>query len=322
MNLLKFLPKNTKIDFIGQRLFAFFVTGAIFLAAIGSLSLQGLNLGIDFTGGVLVEVKKSETIDIGAMRGTLGSIGFGEVAIQGYGGGGDCEQPPGSCALIRLQPQEGVTDVEQAVVDKLQAALGSDYTFRRVEVVGPKVSGELFFDGILASTLAVVMIALYVAFRFEWQFGVAAIVATGHDVFVTVGLFSLLQLDFNLTAIAALLTLAGYSINDTVVVFDRIRENRRRYRKMPLTELINLCVNQTLSRTILTSATTAVAIVPLFLFGGPTLFNFSAALLFGILVGTYSSIFVAAALLLYLPPISGMTPTPGAGEAMVTAKHR
>jgi preprotein translocase SecF subunit len=172
-------------------------------------------------------------------------------------------------------------------------------------VVGPKVSGELLSAGILATVIAVIMIAIYVWVRFEWQYGVGAIVATGHDVFVTAGLYSLLQLDFTLTSVAALLTLAGYSVNDTVVVFDRIRENRRRYKRMPLKELINLSTNQTLTRTVLTSVTTSLSIIPLLLFGGPTLFDFTASILFGIVVGTFSSVYVAAALLIYLPPIAG-----------------
>lgn len=298
-SILRLIPRNTAIDFVGLRWIGFTFTGVTIVATIVSLYFQGLNFGIDFTGGVLVEIKRDQTIDLGDLRSTLGGLGFGEVAIQSLGEGNE--------ALIRVQPEEAGEGMEQAVVARIRGALPSDIDFRRVEVVGPKISGELFFDGILASVLAVLIIALYVAFRFEWQFGIAAIVATGHDVFVTVGLFSLTQLDFNLTAIAALLTLAGYSINDTVVVFDRIRENRRRFKKMPLDELINLSTNQMLTRTILTALTTAIAIVPLFLYGGAALFNFSAALLFGIALGTYSSIYVAASLLLYLSPISGMT---------------
>jgi preprotein translocase SecF subunit len=191
----------------------------------------------------------------------------------------------------------------------IQAQLGEGYAFRRTEVVGPKVSSELLTAGILAAVAAVFMIAIYVWFRFEWQYAVGAFVATGHDVFVTTGLYSLLQLDFTLTSVAALLTLAGYSVNDTVVVFDRIRENRRRYKRMSLRELINLSTNQVLHRTVLTSVTTSISIIPLLVFGGPTLFDFTAAILFGIVVGTFSSIYVAAALLLYLPPITGREET-------------
>jgi preprotein translocase SecF subunit len=205
--------------------------------------------------------------------------------------------------LIRVQPKSA--EAGQAVANAIKAKLGSGFTFRRAEVVGPKVSQELFSDGIYATLLAVLMISIYVAVRFEWQYGIGAAIATGHDVFVTAGLFSITHMDFTLNAVAALLLLAGYSINDTVVVFDRIRENRRKYKRMPLTELINLSTNQIATRTTLVSVATALSMLPLLLFGGPTLFEFSAAILFGILVGTFSSTYVAAALLLYLPAPAG-----------------
>ena len=302
MRLLKLIPDNTKIDFVGARFYAFGIDGLLVLISIISLFMYGLNLGIDFTGGVLVEVKSQQSIDIGAMRTRVDSLGFAEAQLQ-YFGGGDCETPANSCVLIRVQPQAGAGD--QAAANAIQGALGQGYTFRRTEVVGPKVSGELLSAGILATVIAVIMIAVYVWVRFEWQYGIGAIVATGHDVFVTAGLYSLLQLDFTLTSVAALLTLAGYSVNDTVVVFDRIRENRRKYKRMGLKELINLSTNQTLTRTVLTSLTTSISIIPLLLFGGPTLFDFTASILFGIVVGTFSSVYVAAALLIYLPQVAG-----------------
>jgi preprotein translocase subunit SecF len=306
MRLLKLIPDNTKIDFVGARYVAFGLDLILVAATLAFLFVQGLNLGIDFTGGVLVEVKTEDAIDIGAMRGQVGSIGFGEAQLQ-YFSGGECDLPPNSCVLIRVQPQEGGSD--QAAATAIQGVLGEGHEFRRVEVVGPTISGELFTDGVIATILAVIMIAVYVALRFEWQFGIGAIIATGHDVLITVGLFSALQMDFNLASIAALLMLAGYSVNDTVVVFDRIRENRRRYKRMPLKELINLSINQTLSRTVLTGVTTAIALLPLLMYGGPALFEFAAAILFGIIVGTFSSIYVAGALLLYLPPLSGVAQT-------------
>ena len=197
------------------------------------------------------------------------------------------------------------TQAGETVASKIKDKLGSGYTFRRNEVVGPQVSHELFNDGVLATVLAIIFISLYVAFRFEWQYGIGALIATGHDVFVTAGMFSVLHMDFTLNSVAALLLLAGYSINDTVVVFDRIRENRRKFKRMPLTELINLSTNQIATRTTLVSAATALTMIPLLLFGGPELFGFSAAILFGILVGTFSSTYVAAALLLYLPAPAG-----------------
>ena len=302
-----------------MRFYAFGIDGLLVLAALISLLVHGLNFGIDFTGGVLVEVKAAQTVDIGAMRTKVDSLGFAEAQLQ-YVGGGECETPPNSCVLIRVQPQTNAASSDQAVVNTIRNALGTGYTFRRTEVVGPKVSDELKNAGILATVIAVLMIGIYVAVRFEWQYGVAAIIATGHDVFVTAGLYSLLHLDFTLTSVAALLTLAGYSVNDTVVVFDRIRENRRRYKRISLKELINISTNQTLSRTVLTSGATAISIIPLLLFGGPTLFDFTAAILFGIVVGTFSSIYVAAALLIYLPAVTGgreepAVPVTGGGAA-------
>jgi len=301
MRLLKLIPDQTKYDFVGARYAAFAFDGLLILVTVFSLYFQGLNLGLDFTGGILVEVKAQETVDIGAMRQQVDTLGFGEAQLQ-YFNGGDCAMPADSCVLIRVQPRDETGG--QAAAAAIQTSLGEGYEFRRVEVVGPKVSGELFQSGIIATIAAVIMIAAYVAFRFEWQFGVGAIISTGHDVFVTLGLYSLLQLDFTLTSVAVLLTLAGYSVNDTVVVFDRIRENRRRYKRMGLTELINLSINQTLSRTVLTGTTTMIALIPLMTFGGPTLFEFSAAILFGIVIGTFSSIYVAGTLLIYLPPLS------------------
>jgi preprotein translocase subunit SecF len=322
MRLLKLIPDHTNIDFVGARFYAFAIDGLLVLAALISLLVHGLSFGIDFTGGVLVEVKATQSIDIGAMRTKVDDLHFAEAQLQ-YFGGGECEMPANSCVLIRVQPQANGPSSDQAVVNTIRTALGEGYAFRRTEVVGPKVSDELRNAGILATVIAVFMIGLYVAVRFEWQYGVSAIVATGHDVFVTAGLYSLLHLDFTLTSVAALLTLAGYSVNDTVVVFDRIRENRRRYKRMGLKELINISTNQTLSRTVLTSCTTAISIVPLLLFGGPTLFDFTAAILFGIVVGTFSSIYVAAALLIYLPAVTGgreeSAPAPSGGS---TARSR
>ncbi len=298
MPLLKFLPDNSDIDFVGARYYAFAVDGLLLLATIISIAVHGFNLGIDFTGGVLMEVKAPHVVEISQMRSEINSLGFADSQLQFFGGG-ECDHPVNSCVLIRVQPKGG--QAEERAVAAIKARLGKTYSFRRAEVVGPKVSQELFQDGVIATALAIVVIAIYVAVRFEWQYGIGAVVATGHDVLVTAGLYSLLHMEFGLNAIAALLTLAGYSINDTVVVFDRIRENRRRYKRMPLGELINLSTNQMLTRTILTSGATATSILPLLLFGGPALFDFTAAILFGIVVGTFSSTYVAAALLLYLP---------------------
>jgi preprotein translocase subunit SecF len=311
MPILRFIPEATKIDFVGQRYFAFALTALVLLASVISIAVQGFNLGIDFTGGVLLEVKSAQTIDIAKVRSEVNSLGFPEAQMQ-YFGGGECNDPVNSCLMIRIQPKGNEAD--QTVAQTVKNKLGAGYTFRKADVVGPKVSGELFNHGVLATLLAVLMIGIYVAVRFEWQYGIGAAVSTGHDVLVTAGLFSLLHFDFDLTSVAALLTLAGYSINDTVVVFDRIRENRRKYKRMPLAELINLSTNQMLTRTILTSVSTAISIIPLLLFGGPTLFEFTAAIVFGIVIGTFSSVYVAAALLLYLPSPAGTAEEPAAAK--------
>ncbi len=304
MPILRFIPEATKIDFVGVRYFAFAIDGLLLLASIISIAVHGFSLGIDFTGGLAMEMKAAQHIEIADVRERIATLGFNDVKIQ-YFGGGKCDQPADSCVLIRAQPKANQTG--DAAADEIKTRLGSAYEVRNKQVIGPQVSHELFIDGIKATVLAIVAIGLWVAVRFEWQYGISAAFATGHDVLVTAGLFSILQLDFTLTSVAALLTLAGYSINDTVVVFDRIRENRRKYKRMPLGELINLSTNQMLTRTILVSVATAVSIIPLMIFGGPTLRDFSGAILFGIVVGTFSSIYVASALLLYLPAPAGAT---------------
>ena len=302
MPWLRFIPETTNVDFVGWRYYAFAVDGLLLLASIVSIAIQGFNLGIDFTGGVALQVKAVHAIDIGEVRQEVGGLGFGEAQIQ-YFGGGQCETPANSCVLIRVQPKADQSG--DAIAQKIRSKLGQGFNFRNTQVIGPKVSQELFRDGVIATVLAVVMISLYVAVRFEWQYGVGALVATGHDVFVTAGMFSLTQMEFTINTVAALLLLAGYSINDTVVVFDRIRENRRKYKRMALYDLINLSTNQIATRTTLVSAATALSILPMIFFREPVLLNFSAAILFGILVGTFSSTYVAAALLLYLPQPAG-----------------
>lgn len=292
---LRFVPDNTSIDFIGKRFFAFAFTGLLFVATLLSLGVKGFNLGIDFKGGILLEVKAQHAFELAPLRQKLGSLGLGEVSLQTFGQPDDL--------LIRVERQEGGDKGQEEAVVKIKDALGPGMEYRRTEVVGPKVSNELLLKGYIAAALSVLAIAVYVAFRFEWQFGIAAFIATLHDVVTTMGLFSILGLEFDLTAIAAILTIAGYSINDTVVVFDRIRENLRKYKTMPLKELFNLSVNETLTRTIMTSSTTMLAVLALLFVGGPVIFNFNVAMAWGIVIGTYSSIYVAAALLLYLKPL-------------------
>ncbi len=292
---LHFIPHDTKIDFVSLRWWAFSITIFLMLITVGALATKGLNFGIDFKGGILIEAKAPKAIDVGSLRSDLGTLNLGEISLQEFG------DPTG--VLIRIQRQEGDETAQQRAIEAVRNKMGADYEYRRVEVVGPTVGNELLHAGLLATGLAVLAIGFYVAVRFEWQFGLAAFLATLHDVFVTVGLYSFLQLDFNLTAIAALLTLAGYSINDTVVVFDRIREMLRRQKATDLRAVINDSVNQTLSRTLMTASTTLLALLPLVFMGGPTLINFSLALTWGIIVGTYSSIYMAAALLIYMPPL-------------------
>jgi preprotein translocase SecF subunit len=262
------------------------------LIALALILTKGLNFGIDFKGGSLFEVQaKSGSVDIADLRETIGRLNLGEVQIQGSGP---------TDALIRVAQQPGGEKEQQAAADKVKAAISDKVEVRRVEVVGAAVSNELKEAGFWACLTAIVGILIYVWFRFEWQFGVAAILALVHDTFITVGMFSLLQLDFGLPEVAALLTLAGYSINDTVVVFDRIRENLRRYKRMPLIELLNVSINETLSRTVLTASTTFLAVSALYVFGTEVIRGFSFAMLFGIVIGTWSSIFVASPFLLWI----------------------
>lgn len=286
------VPPDTKIPFMAMHKINLAISATIIVGTVLLLIFKGLNLGIDFKGGVLLEVRMPEAADLQAMRSTLGGLDLGEVGLQTFGS--DRE------VLIRLEKQAGGEEAQQAAVEKIREALGPGVDYERVEVVGPQVSSELFTNGLLAIAAALAAIMIYVWFRFEWQFGVAAIVADLHDVIATVGLFSLLGMDFDLTTVAALLTIAGYSVNDTVVVFDRHRENLRKYKSMPLDQLFDLSINQTLSRTTMTAATALIALVALYVFGGEVLRGFSTAMLWGILVGTYSSIFIATPPLLYM----------------------
>lgn len=306
---LRFFPDDANFGFVRRRFIAYGFTALLFAATLASLFVQGLNFGIDFKGGIAIEVAAAEPIDLATLRSTLNRAGIGEIEVQNFG------NP--RIALIRAQVASGAetaaSEAAESTIRRIRTALGQAYDFRRVEAVGPRVGNQFLIDGLVATVLALALIGVYVAFRFEWQFGVAAIAATMHDTFVTVGVYSLSGYEFNLTSIAAMLTIAGYSINDTVVVFDRIRENMRKFKRASLPDLIDKSVNQTLSRTVLTSGTTLLAIIPLLLFGGSNLQGFTVAVFAGILVGTYSSIFVAAPLLLMLKPVRVAT-TPEAPE--------
>lgn len=293
MRLLTVIPANTTIDFIGKRKMAFGLSIILVIISIGAFLTQGLNLGIDFRGGILIEVQTEGPADIQELRRTLGGLGLGEVQVQEFGAVDD--------VLIRVQQQDGGEDAQQLAITAIKAALGDTAKeYRRTESVGPTVGAELVKAAVLAVALALGAILIYIWFRFEWQFGVGAVLALSHDVITTIGLFAITQLEFNLATVAAVLTIAGYSINDTVVIYDRVREELRRYKKLAIPDLLNLAANRTLSRTFLTSVTTLIALVALASLGGPIIRDFSLAMIWGVLIGTYSSIFVAVPALLLL----------------------
>jgi preprotein translocase subunit SecF len=264
------------------------------IAAILLYFFHGLNFGIDFIGGTLMEVQtKAGPADLAKMRATIGSLQLGEFQLQQFGAPDD--------VLIRISEQPGGDEAQQAAVQKVRNALGNDVDYRRVEVVGPSVSTELLAYGTIGLVLAIMAILIYLWFRFEWQFALGAMIANVHDIVLTVGFMSLTRIDFDLTSIAALLTILGYSLNDTVVIYDRIREMLRRYKRMPMPDLLNASVNATLSRSIVTHVTVAMSLLALFLFGGQAIHSFTATMMFGVvLVGTYTSVFIASPILIYL----------------------
>lgn len=292
MRLVSFVPVGTKINFLSCRKLGLFLSVILCIASSILFFSRGLNYGIDFEGGILIEVRTSQNADISDMRARLSGLGLGQVELQEFGRPTD--------VLIRVERQSGDADAQNRAVEKVRATLGNTVDYRRVEFVGPKVSSELVEAGVTAVLLALAAMLLYIWFRFEWQFGVGAVVALIHDVVLTIGIFSLLGLEFNLSTVAAILTIAGYSINDTVVVYDRVRENLRKFKVMDLIELLNLSLNDTLSRTLLTSITTLLALGILYTFGGEVLKGFSFAMIWGVLVGTYSSLMVATPLLVQM----------------------
>ena len=291
---LRIVPDNTRFDFTRFRRISFPISALLSIVAITLFFTHGLNFGIDFRGGTLLEVQtKSGPADLAAMRSTLGKLDLGEVQLQQFGGPSD--------VLIRIAEQPGGDAAQQAAVQKVRQTLGDAVEYRRVEVVGPRVSSELLAYGMFGLMLAIVGILIYLWFRFEWQFALGAMIANVHDIVLTIGFMSISQVDFDLTSIAALLTILGYSLNDTVVIYDRIREMLRRYKKMPMPELLNEAINSTLSRSIITHVTVTLALLALLLFGGHAIHSFTAVMMFGVvLVGTYTSIFIAAPILIYL----------------------
>jgi preprotein translocase subunit SecF len=292
--LLRIVPDDTKFDFMRFRRISFPASALLSIAAILLFFFHGLNFGIDFVGGTLIEIQsKSGPADLAKMRSTLGGLGLGDVQLQEFGAPTD--------VLIRVAQQPGGEQAQQAAITKVRESLGSDVEYRRIEVVGPRVSTELLAKSTVGLGLAILAILIYLWFRFEWQFALGAMIANVHDLVLTIGYMSLTQIDFDLTSIAALLTILGYSLNDTVVIYDRIREMLRRYKRMSMPDLLNVSVNSTLSRSIITHVTVTLALLALLLFGGHAIHSFIATMIFGVvLVGTYTSVFIAAPILIYL----------------------
>lgn len=287
---LKLVPSDTNFDFLKLQKITMVLSAFLVLASIGMFATVGLNLGIDFKGGILLEARNmTGPADISKVRNDLGTLNLGDVSLQGFGNETD--------VLIRIQRQEGDEKAQIAAIKAVTDMLGSDYDIRRTEFVGPTVGAELAEKGILAVMCALMAILVYIWFRFEWQFSIAAIVALAHDVLSTIGLFSLTSFEFNLATVAAILTIAGYSINDTVVVFDRVRENLRRYKSYEQRDILNRSLNETLSRTVMTSVTTLLALTAIVIFGGAVLRDFALAMIWGVFIGTYSSVFIAVGML-------------------------
>jgi preprotein translocase subunit SecF len=298
---LRLVPDETKFDFMRFRRVSFPVSALLSVVAIALFFFHGLNFGIDFKGGTLMEVQaKSGQADLAKMREELGKLNLGEFQLQQFGGPAE--------VLIRIAQQPGGDAAQQEAVQKVRGALGSEVDYRRVEVVGPRVSGELLSMGVIGIFVAIGAILVYLWFRFEWQFALGAMIANIHDIVLTIGFMSVTQIDFDLTSIAALLTILGYSLNDTVVIYDRIREMLRRYKKLSMPELLNVSINSTLSRSIITHVTVSLALLALLLFGGTAIHSFTATMMFGVvLVGTYTSVFIASPILIYLGVGTGRT---------------
>ncbi|MDX2205589.1 MAG: protein translocase subunit SecF [Hyphomicrobiaceae bacterium] len=309
---IDFFPHDLRLPFMAYKGPAIALSIVAMLLSLTVFFVKGLNYGIDFKGGLVIEVQTASggPANVVQLRDSLGKLGIGAVQIQEFGAPSD--------VMIRVEQQPGGEEAQQVALGKVQEALKGEYVSRRTEIVGPAVSSELRFTGFLAVFVGVLAITAYVWFRFEWQFAVGVIVALAHDVLLTVGVFALFQLEFDLSIVAALLTILGYSVNDSVVVSDRIRENLRKFKRMELNELLNISINETLSRTILTGCTAIVVLVALYVFGGEVIRNFNLAMLLGVVIGTYSSMFIAAPMLGYLgvkrdwSGAKGATPAGGA----------
>ncbi|MCI5111510.1 MAG: protein translocase subunit SecF [Marivita sp.] len=298
---LRLVKENTNFDFFNRWKLWFGISAVLMVISFGSFLLQGLNYGIDFRGGTTIRTESTQPVDVGQYRDAIGALNLGDITISEvfdptFG-------PDQNVAMVRIQAQDGEEAVSVAVIEQVEAALAEvvpDIRFVSVESVGPKVSGELIQTAAIAVILAIGAVLIYIWLRFEWQFALGAVIALVHDVILTIGIFSELQIKFDLAIIAALLTIVGYSLNDTVVVFDRVRENLIKYKQKSLKEVLNISINETLSRTFMTSATTLLALIALFALGGDVIRGFVFAMIWGVIVGTYSSIFVASAILLWL----------------------
>ena len=318
MRRLRLVPDGTRIPFFRYRWIAFAWSLFVLVATVALIPTVGLNYGIDFRGGILLDVRTPGPADLGAMRSTLAGLDLGEVALQEAGGPDQ--------VLIRVEQQEGNEDVQRQAIERIKVALdrsvGSGFVYQRAEFVGPRVSEELLQNGLWAVLISLAGIIVYLWFRFEWQYGLGAVAALAHDVSATMGIYAVSGIEFNLTSLAAVLTIMGYSLNDTVVIFDRVRENLRRYKAMSIEEIIDRSTNETLARTLMTSLTTLLALVALYLFGGGVIRDFTIIMIWGVIIGTYSTFYIATPVLYYLnlrsatqqPPATTGSGKPGPGQ--------
>ena len=293
MSSIRWIKKDLKINFLRVKNIATILSILAIISSLFFLVYKNLNFGIDFKGGTLIEIKKNEDLSIAEIRNQLSQLNIGDIQIQTFGSD--------DTILIRIENSTNLdANADMNSIELIRSSLGNDVIIQRTEIVGPKVSSELIQKGIIAIIIAVLLMLFYIWIRFEWQFSIGAVTALIHDVMITMGIFSFLQIEFNLSIIAALLTIIGYSMNDTVVVYDRIRENLRKYKQMNIFDLINQSLNETMSRTLLTSVTTLLALFSLYFLGGEVLKGFTLAMIIGVFIGTYSSVFIASQIILYL----------------------
>ena len=293
MSSIRWIKKDLKINFLKVKNIATILSILAIISSLFFLVYKNLNFGIDFKGGTLIEIKKDENLSIAEIRNQLSELNIGDIQIQTFGSD--------DIILIRIENSTNLdANADMNSIELIRSSLGNDVIIQRTEIVGPKVSSELIQKGIIAIIIAVFLMLFYIWIRFEWQFSIGAVTALIHDVMITMGIFSFLQIEFNLSIIAALLTIIGYSMNDTVVVYDRIRENLRKYKQMNIFDLINQSLNETMSRTLLTSVTTLLALFSLYFLGGEVLKGFTLAMIIGVFIGTYSSVFIASQIILYL----------------------